>query len=167
MKKFFLSIYLVLIVISTLNLVLAWSESRGECSFLIAPSDIEIVFLPEGRELPFQELQFKDRVNDIPSQIDYKLIENERYMRPIGVKAKWAPFHIGMGFSDELYVTAPVTRNGSFIVLSFTAASNIVLLGWIFYIAICITYRVEITLGWRKFISLFKRKGKDLEQEQV
>jgi hypothetical protein len=159
MKKFFLSIYLVLIVISTLNLVLAWSETRGECSFLIAPSGIEIVILPEGRELLFQELQFNDKVD----QIDYKLIENEKYMRPIGIKAKWAPF-IGVWFSDEVYVTAPVTRNGSFIVLSFTALSNIVLVGWVLLI---IKYREEITLGWGKFISLFKRKGKDLEQKQV
>jgi len=156
------------LLIMTGRVIVGFFQARGYASYIFTPPGVELMLVPGGWELPIQDFRF-DTSGYPWGQINQEIVEEEEFIQPIRLNVKsWTDsFSFGQGFRFGNYLAAPVVRNGSFLVLSFTALSNIVILGWIFYIALYITYREEITLGWGKFISLFKRKGKDLEQEQV
>lgn len=157
LQKFILYIGFVLVIILTLSLVVSWSISRGQSSAILGPSGLELLYIMEPRgELPLSELKRPFVIRDDETE-EIKL----HVIRP---KLKFPPFQLGIWFPDEDYVLAPITGNGSYVVLSFTAISNMVLLGWVFYVAIFATYKQQILKDFNKLKSLFNFKKK---QKQV
>lgn len=161
MKKFFkillrvhLFLGLVAVVLLTAAVFKSWSFSRGQSSVLIAPSRVEIVVV-------------EDRARDFPMHEQKTLVHYVVFQEKVSldrIKLTYSPFQTGVWFGNQDYVLVPITMNGSYIVLSFSAVSNIVLLGWIFYVAIFATYKQQILKDFKKLKSLFNFKKK---QKQV
>ena len=118
---------------------------------LFAPSGVEILVVDEVKGVSLQEVKMPHILNYHEYMASQNLILGR-------INLIYRPFQVGHVVPSENYVAAPISQNGSFIVLSFTAVTNIVLLGWIFYIALICTYKGEIIKDIKKVKALFKKQ---------
>lgn len=155
--KCFLLVGFVSLLILTPNLIFSLGISRGQSSVIIGPSGLEFLWVMEPRgELPLSELKRPFAVLEAESE--------EIKLHIIRSKLKFSPFQLGIWALNEDYILAPISGNGSYVVLSFTCLSNLVILGWVFYVAIFATYKREVLKDFNKLKSLFNFKKK---QKQV
>lgn len=156
----FLVLGMVIQVFLTMVLVVFNAEGfvREGYSTIFFAGDFEYVWIPNGRDIPLSErfCSFRNGCNHTRYYAGEHSVDIERTIMHSNNNV------FAIGSENYKYEAVPISANGSFIVLNQTMLTVLVVVGWIFYVAIIATYFKDIIGGIKSFVvktkQIFSRK---------